>query len=376
MGKGQKIRDHLLLRALRAPREMLTFSNEDWSRFLITGRLSTLLPRISVLARQAGITGSLPLKVQAHFASSEVGAEHSRTRLMWEVNRIRRAFFGEAERIILLKGGAYAYTSLPSAEGRVSSDIDILVPRDRILFVETMLRANDWVPMKQDPYDEQYYRQWMHELPPLRHEGRGTVIDVHHTIIPPTSRLKPDAARLIEAAVAIDDMFSVLAPADMVLHSAVHLFHDGDLAGGLRDLYDIHQLLGHFGKEPDFWPKLLARARQQGLTRPLYYCCRYGEFLLGTPIPAPAKAGLAAMSPSLLTRGLMDWLAVEALVPDTIFHPRRGRALPCFLMYLRSHWLRMPPLMLARHLATKAFKRWKYPITSAPVPEANLQIDQ
>lgn len=370
------IHDHLLLRALRAPRDMLAFSSEDWSRFLIAGRLSTLLPRIAVVARKAGITASLPAKVQQHFASAEVGAAHSRTRLTWEVNRIRRAFFGKPERIILLKGGAYAFAGLPAAEGRVSSDIDVLVPRARLSAVEATLKANGWRSMKQDAYDEEYYRQWMHELPPLRHEQRGTVIDVHHTIIPLTSRLKPDAGKLIDAAQAIDDMFSVLAPADMLLHSAVHLFHDGDLAGGLRDLYDIHQLLGHFGKNHAFWDELIARAREQGLTRPLFYCCRYGEALLGTEIPQAAKAALATMSPSPMTLWLMDWLAVEALVPDNIFHPRRGRALPCFLMYLRSHWLRMPPLMLASHLATKAFKRWRYPLTSAPVPEANLQIDQ
>ena len=370
------LQNHLLLRAIREPRDMLRFTGEDWSRFLLAGRLSTLLPRIAVLARKAGITAQLPAKVQAHFAASEVGAEHSRTRLMWEINRIRRAFFGKSERIILLKGGAYAFAELPCAAGRVSSDIDILVPHERIARVETVLKANGWAAMKQDPYDEQYYRQWMHELPPLRHEQRGTVIDVHHTIIPPTSRLKPDAARLIADAQNIDDRFAVLAPTDMLLHSAVHLFHDGDLAGGLRDLYDIHQMLAQFGQDPNFWNKLMIRAAEQGLTRPLFYCCRYGKALLGTKIPHSNKKALNLMAPGRLTLALMDWLAVEALVPDNIFYPRRGRSLACFIMYLRSHWLRMPPLMLARHLATKAFKRWRYPVTSAPVPEANLQIDQ
>ena len=89
-----------------------------------------------------------------------------------------------------------------------------------------------------DAYDQRYYRQWMHELPPLRHMTRQTVLDVHHTILPLTAHLKPDPAKLWEAAVGIEGQvnFCVLAPVDMVLHSATHLFHDGELEHGLRDL--------------------------------------------------------------------------------------------------------------------------------------------
>ena len=52
--------------------------------------------------------------------------------------------------------------------------------------------AHGWLRMKIDPYDDRYYRVWMHEIPPLRHRERKTEIDLHHTILPRTSRLKPD----------------------------------------------------------------------------------------------------------------------------------------------------------------------------------------
>ena len=38
----------------------------------------------------------------------------------------------------------------------------------------------------------------------------------------------------------------VLAPADMAVHCATHLIADGDLAGGLRNLWDMACLLGEF----------------------------------------------------------------------------------------------------------------------------------
>ena len=47
--------------------------------------------------------------------------------------------------------------------------------------------------MKSDPYDDAYYRRWMHELPPLIHRERDRMIDVHHTILPLTARITPDA---------------------------------------------------------------------------------------------------------------------------------------------------------------------------------------
>ncbi len=54
--------------------------------------------------------------------------------------------------------------------------------------------------MKSDPYDDLYYRQWMHELPPLVHGERGRMVDVHHTILPLTARPTPDAQALIADA--------------------------------------------------------------------------------------------------------------------------------------------------------------------------------
>ena len=37
-------------------------------------------------------------------------------------------------------------------------------------------------------YDQRYYREWMHELPPLLHVRRQTALDVHHAIAPETAR--------------------------------------------------------------------------------------------------------------------------------------------------------------------------------------------
>ena len=168
----------------------------------------------------------------------------------WELNRIERALKHLQIPILLLKGAAYVAAGLPAARGRLVSDIDIMVPRQALDGAEAALQAAGWRPIKLDPYDQRYYRTWMHELPPLVHSERGTVVDLHHTILPPTSRLKPDPAKLWSAAQPLGTgPLHVLAPPDMVLHSAAHLFHDGDLRFSLRDLVDIADLLATVWEE-------------------------------------------------------------------------------------------------------------------------------
>ena len=47
----------------------------------------------------------------------------------------------------------------------------------------------------------------------------------------------------------MDGGLSVLSHNDMIIHAAAHLFADGDLSGGLRNLWDIHALVVEGGAE-------------------------------------------------------------------------------------------------------------------------------
>jgi hypothetical protein len=73
-------------------------------------------------------------------------------------------------------------------------------------------------------------------------------------------------------------------------------------------------------------------------------------------VPAAVLAEAAAAgSPGAPLLALMDRLFLRALLPP---HPScADRLTPAALgtLYLRGNWLRMPPVMLARHLFHKAF---------------------
>jgi hypothetical protein len=54
----------------------------------------------------------------------------------------------------------------------------------------------------------------------------------------------------------------------------------------------------------------------------------------------------------------MDALLDRVLLPSEQ-PPRLGPSFARWLLYIRSHWLRMPPRLLAGHLLHKSYKRFQ-----------------
>jgi Uncharacterised nucleotidyltransferase len=350
----------LLLDVLIRPALMAELTEAQWDNVLPLARVNHLLARLAAEARACGLADQVPSRVRAQFIAAEAVAAHHERRIPWELNRIERALNHLQIPILLLKGAAYVAAGLPAARGRLVSDIDIMVPREALNGAEAALEKAGWRPIKLDPYDQRYYRSWMHELPPLLHRERGTVLDLHHTILPPTSRLKPDPAKLWPAARPLGaGPLRVLEPSDMVLHSAAHLFHDGDLRRSVRDLVDIADLLRHFERsERSFWLSLVPRAAALNLGRPLFYALRYCRRLLRVTIPKAVSSAAASYAPPLPIIKAMDRIVPRALVPDPLDGAADRSA--AMLLYIRSHWLRMPPWLLARHLTHQTIARLQY----------------
>lgn len=319
-----------LIAALRAPESVVGLDAADWTALICVARNEQLVG--SLAHRVEG--QPVPPQVVAILEDARRTTAQAQVHALWEAEMAHRALAPEGIPLILLKGTAFAAAGLVAGEGRFIGDLDIIVPRDQLGRVEQVLLGNGWEWLKPDPYDDAYYRQWMHELPPLIHNQRGRMIDVHHTILPPTARPTPDAAAMIADSVALENGMRVFAPNDMIVHAAAHLFADGDLAGGLRNLWDIDRLLRQFGSDG-----LLDRARHHQLLPAVTRALRLSAHLYGTPV---AIGGL-----TLADR----WFVRRLLARDD--WGRQSRKLTRLAFYIRSHWMRMPPLMLARHLWIK-----------------------
>lgn len=354
-----------LVHALLRPESLAALTGAEWDLLVRQARQADLLARVGAGAQASATWDALPPAPRMHLGSSLRLAARQHIELRHEVRAIERALRATGLPVVLLKGAAYAQAGLRAAQGRMVSDVDILVPRERLADVESALMMAGWVSTHRDAYDQRYYRTWMHELPPMRHVKRGSVLDVHHAILPLTARYQPDTALLLQASRPTGDgeRVRVLAPADMVLHSAAHLFHEGELDLGLRGLVDLDALLRELGAVPGFWPELARRAQVLDLERPLHHALRYTRLMLGTPCPdsvAQALAGRPRVRLSRLQQRLLDAVYLRALRPDHASTADAWTPLARFALYLRGHWLRMPPALLAGHLLRKlgtAFRR-------------------
>lgn len=346
-----------LLRLLRHPAVAASLSAADWSRVLSVARQARLHARLAHALDAAGVLPALPDGPRRHMegALRLTNAHHRDVRC--EARHILKALAELKAPVVFLKGAAYVLGDLPAADGRLFTDTDVMVPADALDRAESLFALGGWVPGKTDAYDTSYYRRWMHQIPPLVHFRRETVLDLHHTLVPPTARVALKADLIFDAARAVPGFPGALipSPADMILHSAAHLFNEGMFNNALRDLSDMDRLLRRFAAtEPGFWDSLPERARLLDLEAPLVHALTAATRLFGTPVPAPLMHALeirTGWGPRLLAP-VFD-AALQPAHPDC----RHSRAaIAVGFLYLRGHWMRMPLRHLVPHLARKSWR--------------------
>lgn len=348
-------RQTVLLDFFKNPQDISSYDSEQWNLLLRTARNSILLAQVGWILQEHALEHLIPEKFQNNINSAQTIVDYRKRTALWELNRLRRALLESEFEIIILKGGAYLLAELPFSHSRMFSDIDILVNKRDILKLEQTLINKSWKSANIDEYDQHYYREWMHEIPPLRHVVRLMEVDIHHTILPLTSRLKPDPNKLIDDAIESTRFgFKTLSPYDMFLHSATHLFYDSDLSNKLKDLVDLDQLARHFCKNnPKYFDRLIIRGQELNLQRPLFYALHYTQKLLETPVSPEALKASAIGAPPYVIRMIMDLLVPWAILPEHPDYPQIKVSVARWLLYVRSHYIKMPLKVLLPHLFHK-----------------------
>lgn len=343
-----------LLEAFVSPATVATWTEADWGLAFRQARSANLVASLGDYA-ETGLGGE-GLAAQAHLRAARNLIAQRNAAVVWEAGQILKALAKKQIQPTFLKGTAYVLAGIPLARHRHFSDIDVMVPKEDMAEAEKQLMLAGWLPSNTDAYDQRYYRQWMHEVPPLRHIRRGTVLDLHHAITPLTARYQARTSLLFDARSSIEGVSGafVLSPPDMILHAAAHLFAEGEAENALRNLLDISELLDHFSTAPTFEAELAARAFELGLSRPLFLAIRY----LARVLLQERRAGLVEMLEPARP-GLVALLVLDGIY-DRIFtgqHPTQvmaGSGLARAILYLRGHWLRMPLRLLLPHLWRKA----------------------
>lgn len=345
----------LLPWVLSNPQRAARLDTAGWQRLIWQARSADLMGQLGFILREAGLLLAAPARARHHFTVAERVTQQHAEALRRELDSLHDALLPVAVPVILLRGAAYGATGHRASRGRLLHDIDIMVPHHALDTVEEYLGRAGWLGAPTHRYDERYYRQWIHEIPPMEHEHRASVLDVHHALVPTTSGIRPNAEALFDATSPVQGAwphFRVLSPEDMAIHCAAHLFF-GEFHRGLRDLYDFHTLVSAHAPESPFWDRLQERAFLLGLALPVADALRQSSRLYETEIPASTLRTFSRKARGMWPSFMRDWLFAQVLRPPHRSARDGASRLGNWLATARSQWLRMPLPLLVCHMSHK-----------------------
>lgn len=327
---------------------------EAWSLLLSEARCVGVFSRLCIiLDADKTSRAHIPSALRHHFESAEIEAAAFRRDVTRELAFLREALERVGEPVLLLKGAAYVAAGVQAAVGRTFNDIDLLVRRPSIAAVESSLLLAGWHTGNRDPYDERYYREWSHEIPPMTHMRRGTTVDLHHALVMPTCRIRVDTDAMLDRAIAIEnsEFWWRLSEEDMILHAVAHLTLNSEFERGLRDLWDVDLLFREFSTNiPLFEERLLERASQVGLLPLLLVGLFLAKQFFSTPVSANTVFGASWLLRSLI--------ANSANTRHRETKPVTQNVSDLLLMY-RELYLRLPAKLLMKHVVHKAVKMFE-----------------
>jgi hypothetical protein len=227
--------------------------------------------------------------------------------------------------------------------------MDLLVSKKDLNEVEKKLSFFGWFTQKIDDYDQKYYREWAHEIPPMQQASRGTIADIHHNLLPPISGRAPDIKTFIREPHQTEDGLYTLSQHAMILHSIVHLFFNEDFKNGFRDLSDLNIMFSEIDQQSDFWSNIYQLAIDSSFENELFYAVRYCQIINGTVFPGYFVANISKFSPTKMRLVISDFIFINVLRPT---HPSLSNLktqIANLFAVTRGHFLKMPLHILMAH---------------------------
>jgi len=355
----------IIANVLKTPQLVKEMSNTQWEMCIRQANHCHMTGRLHYLLSIHQLLPFIPPRVLNHFNSALIKTQCQQREIAFEINELVHCLNEVGIKPIFLKGAAYV-TSKMAHQGRTCSDIDILVPLNQLQAAEQQLASAGWVGEHISAYDAKYYRCWMHEIPPMIHLDRKTVLDVHHHIQPTTARNTFDInVMLVDVQTHqlreqdSQVLVCTLCIPDRILHSVCHLFSEGVLHKGLRDLTDIQLMLVdyHQIKGEDAAALLLDRANELSLSKQLYLAIDLISDLFYPIINLDTYNNHRRPNQINNTLGyrVLHWCYQKLLVTNSIKRPGFRYHCGAFLIYVRSHCLKMPLRLLLPHLGIKGW---------------------
>ncbi len=254
--------------------------------------------------------------------------------------------------IVVVKGGALAFTLYPDPALRPVSDIDILVRREHIPEVLTRLRAAG-------------YRKWGQEMAPglnqilghhlrlARETGGSFHLEVHWTLaLSDHDRQVPDMAwfwaHTEPLRLPFPNPFLTLDPTAHLLYLAAHaMLHHGEAAADPKWVYDILLLVGKEGARIR-WEELAEQAA----------ACRWTEAVLRALQRASGYSRKSLPEGALPALGARRDPAVADLLERKATRRRKGET--AWERFSSLNWRGRTALLRGLFFPSPTFVRWRY----------------
>ncbi|WP_290613090.1 nucleotidyltransferase family protein [Arsukibacterium sp. UBA3155] len=340
--------------AIRCFRDPQTFAANAtatcWTDLLQQARSLGLTAQLHALFARHQLLQSLPETVQKHFAWGWRYYQKQRGSLFYELMQLE-PFLGQADYpCLLLKGAAYQALGLTVSEGRLYSDIDLLVRRPQLTDCKDKLFFAGFFEPAISAYDKHFYLELSHENPPLYHVKRGTALDLHFALFPLAGRKKLNTELVFASASKIaGSCLQVPNLSYLYIHAAIHFFWQEEQHKLVKDLIDLDLLYGQLA-EQNLLLQLLNDAQQFGALEPTVNTLLLVQSLFKRALPAEVTAKLVN-SPYRrdVARALVLWQLGSGV---------RAR-LAGSLWYLRGYHHKMHWRALLRHVWVKGKLAWQ-----------------
>jgi len=241
-------------------------------------------PLVYYRLRELGYLDQVSLDARRALKSSYINSVAASLIRQNSLKKILAAFDRAAIPVISLKGAHLANTVYPDPALRHMSDLDLLVPFEKLEQAVEALQSLGYRPERQ--YWTDFETTVNQHLPPFRSEKDQTV-ELHWTIRHPELARPVDLAAVWARAQPFDlegQAARGLSTEDLLLHLAAHSAIQHHMKGGLQSLYDIAAVVDRWNEQID-WEQLVQASREHKLRKALYLLLRLCRELFGAPVP-------------------------------------------------------------------------------------------
>ena len=282
---------------------------EDWAGLFMAANLANLTGGMAWRLREHGLWETAPAEVRDYAeGAAELGrlrAEAQRRQALELVKRLEERNI----RPILLKGTASLISGLyPDTGARFSSDIDLLIPVERMEEAWSLLVADGYAKCKVEESD---LREDHHHAPILLHPDRRFGVELHRHMASAILRnaLPADEVRRRAVSLSVDGVtLWIPAMEDRLVQCLTNILVDWDYTYilALRQLQELRLLVS---AQPDFdWQGIHRRFAGVGRAGSIGYILQMASELAGLPAPSGIVPPLGGRRGKLFVWLTKEWL--------------------------------------------------------------------